>query len=207
MKIDGITDVVTSASETSASETSASEGETSASEGEFDYYGDVDAYISETESSATSSNTQNNYASGFSYLDSLFRVECVADFLNNSASHVGENVALKARVWNEIDKKFLLPSDVTGIVANLYSASRYSFSTENWNAVESWQNVAVPNVVFVDPQTDEEWTYDPNEFNFRWAPNQSVNTLFETSGTYYMQVKISLTNNRLPIVATFVISV
>lgn len=170
-----------------------------------DLTGTDGVYNSSSTSDSSSSTTpvaisQVHNDSGFSYLDCLYNWKIEA-FNPYGTLRCGENVVIKASVWQETTGMFLRRASVSSIVANFFYTRNFAFSTARWSQVEHFQNLSVATTAIINPSF-EEWRYDPYEYNFYWIPDQSSHTLLTQVGTYYLQLYFNLTGGKLPLVIT-----
>ena len=113
----------------------------------------------------------------------------------------GENFVLYGRVWNCDSELFLTRSDISAITASFYEKRMRTFAATEWVPMADLANASVPLTTVVD--VSGEWRYDPDEWNFAWAPDQTDRLICEDEGVYAVVVKFELTNGRVPVMGEF----
>lgn len=159
-----------------------------------------------TSSSSESSSTQNSQIQtdvNFEFRDNLIRYETAVQYQQGSDRKLGENILLKARIWDDQTEEFITRSDVEAITADLFRVSAYTFNARVWTQDDNWKDIIVPTTTLaVSPSGT--WKYDSSEFNFVWIPDQTDRAL-PVDGSFAIRLTFSLTGGRLPIRVSFMV--
>ena len=145
----------------------------------------------------TVENDQVQESNDFDFRNNLIRYETFVQPQQGTVVQPGENVMLKARIWDDYTGLFITRSEVESAVGVVYKKIGRTFNNVDWIKLKE---ISTPLTTFpVSP--GETWRYDDNEFNFVWIVDQTE-PLFEEPGDYALQVRLTFAN-RLPAVVTF----
>lgn len=163
-----------------------------------------DAFDAPSDAETSANNSQIQASQSFEFPDNLIRYETEVQFQQGANRRIGENVLLKARIWDDRTGNFILRSDVQSVLADVYRVSSYTFNSRVWKLDDDWKNIVAPITSFADAQFNAPWKYDPSEYNFVWIPDQTERAL-PVDESIAVRLTIALTNGRLPIRVAFVI--
>lgn len=110
-----------------------------------------------------------------------------------------ENLLALALIEDSVSGDLLSPSDVSSVSATLYKRVQTNVGVYDRKPEPGW------NKVDIDPRcvVEESSCSLMDSFNFCWVPDQSILPLIKSKGSYEIQFRISLTENRNPAVVTF----
>lgn len=145
-------------------------------------------------------NDQIQESESFDFRNNLIRYETFVQPQQGTTVQPGENVMLKARIWDDYSGLFITRSEVESVSAVVYKKIGRTFNNVDWEKIKE---LSAPVTVFpVAP--GELWRYDESEFNFVWIVDQTE-PLFEEPGNYVLQVKLNFVS-RLPATISFTLT-